>query len=96
MWCRRKKKSLQTGEIPGVEEEAEVEKATAVVVEPETDVVVMNPANNQNETSRQKQQTDIAREQQIDLDGKEISEACNLTGVNVARMDERITDVSGR
>ena len=42
------------GEIPGVEEEAEVEKATAVVVEPETDVVVMNPANNQNETSRQK------------------------------------------
>lgn len=54
MWCRRKKKSLQTGEIPGVEEEAEVEKATAVVVEPETDVVVMNPANNQNETSRQK------------------------------------------
>ena len=41
-------------EIPGREEEAEVEKATAVVVEPETDAVVMNPANNQNETSRQK------------------------------------------
>lgn len=42
------------GEIPGREEAAEVEKATAVVVEPETDAVVMNPANNQNETSRQK------------------------------------------
>ena len=52
MRCRRKKKSLQTGEIPGREEE--VEKVTAVVVEPETDAVVMNPANNQNETSRQK------------------------------------------
>ena len=41
--------------IPGMKEEAEVEKATAVVIEPETDVVVMNPANNQNETGRQKE-----------------------------------------
>ena len=42
-------------EIPGMEEDAEVEKSTAVVVEPETDVVVMNPVNNQNETGRQKE-----------------------------------------
>ena len=49
-----KEEIVADGEIPGMEEEAEVEKATAVVVEPETDVVVMNPANNQNETSRQK------------------------------------------
>ena len=42
-------------EISGMEEDAEVEKSTAVVVEPETDVVVMNPANNQNETGRQKE-----------------------------------------
>ena len=41
--------------IPGMKEDAEVEKSTAVVVEPETDVVVMNPANNQNETGRQKE-----------------------------------------
>ncbi len=49
-----KEEIVADGEIPGMEEEDEVEKATAVVVEPETDVVVMNPANNQNETSRQK------------------------------------------
>ena len=49
-----KEEIVADGEIPGMEEEAEVEKATAVVVEPEADVVVMNPANNQNETSRQK------------------------------------------
>lgn len=49
-----KEEIVADGEIPGMEEEAEVEKATAVVVEPETDVVVMNSANNQNETSRQK------------------------------------------
>ena len=49
-----KEEIVADGEIPGSEEEAGVEKATAVVVEPETDAVVMNPANNQNETSRQK------------------------------------------
>jgi len=41
----------------------------------------MNPDNNQNEIGNQKEQADSAREQQIDLDGKEISEAYNLTDV---------------
>lgn len=45
--------------------------------------MVMNPDNNQNEIGSQKEQADSAREQQIDLDGKEISEAYNLTDVNV-------------
>ena len=83
-------------EIPGMEEKTAVEEVVAVVVEPDANVEVMNPNNNQNEIGRQKEQTDSAREQQIDLDGKEISEAYNLTDVNVARMDESITDVTGK
>ena len=43
--------------------------------------MVMNSVNSQNEIGRQKKQTDSTREQQIDLDGKEISEAYNLTDV---------------
>ena len=38
-------------EIPGMEENTEVEKATATVVEPDANVEVMNPNNNQNDTS---------------------------------------------
>jgi hypothetical protein len=38
-------------EIPGMEEDTEVEKATATVVEPDANVEVMNPNNNQNDTS---------------------------------------------
>lgn len=83
-------------EIPGMEEKTAVEEVVAVVVEPDANVEVMNPNNNQNEIGRQKEQTDSAREQQIDLDGKEISEAYNLTDVNVARMDESIIDVTGK
>ena len=83
-------------EIPGMEEETEVEKVVAVVVEPDANVEVMNPNNNQNEIGRQKEQTDSAREQQIDLDGKEISEAYNLTDVNVARVGESMTDVTDK
>ena len=38
-------------EIPGMEENTEVEKATATVVEPDRNVDVMNPDNIQNDTS---------------------------------------------
>ena len=41
-------------EIPGMEENTEVEKVAAVVVEPDANVEVMNPNNNQNEIGRQK------------------------------------------
>ena len=83
-------------EIPEMEEKTAVEEVVAVVVEPDANVEEMNPNNNQNEIGRQKEQTDSAKEQQIDLDGKEISEAYNLTDVNVARMDESITDITGK
>lgn len=56
----------------------------------------MNPDNNQNEIGSQKEQADSAREQQIDLDGKEISEAYNLTDVNVTRVGESKTDVTDK
>ena len=51
-------------EIPGMEDEAVSEKDVAV--EPETNVVVINPDNNQNEIGRQKEQADSARKQQTD------------------------------
>lgn len=38
-------------EIPGMEKNTEVEKAAATVVEPDRNVEVMNPNNNQNDTS---------------------------------------------
>ena len=81
-------------EIPGMEEEAVSEKDVAV--EPETNVEVVNPDNNQNEIGRQKEQADSARKQQTDLDGKEISEIHNSSDVNVTRIDESITDVTGK
>ena len=81
-------------EIPGMEKEAVSEKDVAV--EPETNVEVVNPDNNQNEIGRQKEQADSARKQQTDLDGKEISEAYNLTDVNVARVGESITDMTDK
>ena len=83
-------------EIPGMEENMLVERTAEAVVELERDVVVMNSVNSQNETGRQKEQTDSAREQQIDLGGKEISEAYNLTDVNVARVGESMTDVTDK
>lgn len=83
-------------EIPGMEEDTEVEKATATVVEPDANVEVMNPDNNQNEISRQKEQADSARKQQTDLDGIGIPEILNLSDVNVARVGESITDVKGK
>ena len=83
-------------EIPGMEEKTAVEKATAVVVEPDANVEVMNPGNNQNEIGRQREQVDCARKQETDLDGIGIRENLNLSDVNMARMDEDITDVTGK
>ena len=83
-------------EIPGMEEDTEVEKATATVVEPDANVEVMNLDNNQNEISRLKEQADSARKQQTDLDGIGIPEIHNLSDVNMARVGESITDVKGK
>ena len=83
-------------EIPGMEKEAEVEKATATVVEPDRNVEVVNPDNNQNEIGRQKEQTDSARKQQTDLDSIGIPEIHNSSDVNVARVGESITDVTDK
>ena len=83
-------------EIPGMEEDTEVEKATATVVEPDRNVEVVNPDNNQNEIGRQKEQTDSARKQQTDLDSIGIPEIHNSSDVNVARVGESITDVTDK
>ena len=83
-------------EIPGMEDNKLVEITTEAVVEQETNVEVMNPNNIQNEIGRQKDQTDSVRKQQTDLDGIGISEIHNSYGVNVARMDESITDVTDK
>ena len=83
-------------EIPGMDEETEVEKATATVVEPDANVEVMNLDNNQNEISRLKEQADSARKQQTDLDGIGKPEIHNSSDVNVTRMDESITDVTDK
>ena len=83
-------------EIPGMDEETEVEKATAVVVEHDANVDVMNPNNKQNEIGRLREQADSARKQQTDLDGIGKPEIHNSSDVNVARMDESTTDVTGK
>ncbi len=62
-------------EIPGMEEEAVFEEDVAA--EPWTNVEVMNPDINQNDTS-------------VMLDIR------NASDVNTARMDEDITDVTGK
>ena len=83
-------------EIPGMEEDTAVEKATATVVEPDRNVEVMNPNNNQNEISRLKGQADSARKQQTDLDGIGIPEIHNSSDMNVAGVGESITDVTDK
>ena len=83
-------------EIPGMEENTEVEKVAAAVVKSDANVEVMNPNNNQNEIGRQKEQTDSARKQQTGLEGIGIPEVHNSSDVNVARMDESTTDVTGK
>lgn len=81
-------------EIPGMEKEAVSEKDVAV--EPETNVEVVNPDNNQNEIGRQKEQADSARKQQTDLDGIGIPETHNSLDVNVVRVGESMTDVTDK
>ncbi len=83
-------------EIPGMEEDMLVERTEKAVVELDISVTGMKSDNNQNEISRQKEQADSARKQQTDLDGIGIPEILNLSDVNVARMDESITDVTGK
>ena len=83
-------------EIPGIEEDTEVEKATATVVEPDRNVEVMNPNNIQNEIGRQKKPIDGVRKQQLDLEGIGISEIHNLSDTNVARVGESIADVTDK
>ena len=81
-------------DIPGMEKEAVSEKDVAV--EPETNVEVVNPDNNQNEIGRQKEQADSARKQQTDLDGIGIPEPHNSLDVNVVRIGESMTDVTDK
>lgn len=83
-------------EIPGMEENMLAESTTEAVVEPDTNVVVMYPDNIQNEIGSQKEQADRARKQQSDLDGIGIPEIHNSSDVNVTRIDESITDVTGK
>ena len=83
-------------EIPGMEDDTEVEKATATVVEPDRNVEVMNPNNKQNEIGRLREQADSARKQQTDLDGIGKTEIHNSSDVNVARMDKSMTDVTDK
>lgn len=81
-------------EIPGMEKEAVSEKDVAV--EPEMNVEVVNPDNNQNEMGRQKEQADSTRKQQTDLDGIGIPEPHNSPDVNVVRVGESMTDVTDK
>ena len=83
-------------EIPGIEEKTAVEEVAAVVVESDVNVEVMNSNNIQNEIGIQKEQADSARKQQTDLDSIGIPEVHNSSDVNVARMDESITDVTDK
>ena len=84
-------------EIPGMEEDMLVERTAGAVVESERKVVVMNqPANNHNDGNGQKEQINVAGKQQIDLEGTEMSKVHNLSDENVTRMDEGITDVTGK
>ena len=83
-------------EIPGMDEETEVDEVAAVVVEPDRNVEVMNPNNIQNEIGRQKEQTDSTRKQKTDLDSIGIPEIHNSSDVNVARVGESMTDVTDK
>ena len=84
-------------EIPGMEKDMLVERTTKAVVELERDVVVMNqPANSHNNGNGQEEQINVAGKQQIDLERTEMSKVHNLSDENVTRMDESITDVTGK
>ena len=81
-------------EIPGMEEKTAVEEVAAVVVEPETNIEVMNSNNNQK--GRQKEQIESVRKQETDLDGIGIPEILNLPDVNVTRVGESMTDITDK
>ena len=83
-------------EIPGMEEDTEVERTAEMVVEPDISVKGMKSDNNQNEIGRQREQADSARKQETDLDGIGISEIHNSSDANVARIGESMTDVTGK
>ena len=83
-------------EIPGMDEETEVEKVAAAVVKPDANVEVMNPNNNQNEIGRQKEQAYSARKQQTDLEAIGTPEIHNSSNVNVTRVGESMTDVTDK
>ena len=84
-------------EIPGMEEDMLVERTAGAVVESERNVVVMNqPTNSHNDGNGQEEQINVAGKQQIDLEGTEMSKVHNLSDENVTRMDEGITDVTGK
>ena len=84
-------------EIPGMEKDMLVERTTKAVVESERDVVVMNqPANSHNNGNGQEEQINVVGKQQIDLERTEMSKVHNLSDENVTRMDESITDVTGK
>ena len=83
-------------EIPRMEEDMLVERTEEAFVEPDANVEVMNPNNNQNEIGRQKEQADSARKQQNDLDSIGIPEIHNSSDVNVTRVGESITDVTDK
>ena len=84
-------------EIPGMEKDMLVERTTKAFVESERDVVVMNqPANSHNNGNGQEEQINVAGKQQIDLERTEMSKVHNLSDENVTRMDESITDVTGK
>ena len=84
-------------EIPGMEEDMLVERTAGAVVESERNVVVMyQPANSHSDGNGQEGQINVAGKQQIDLEGTEMSKVHNLSDENVTRMDEGITDVTGK
>ena len=83
-------------EILGMEENMLVERTEKAVVEPDISVTGMKSDNNQNEIGVQKEQTGSERKQQTDLDGIGIPEIHNSSDVNVTRIDESITDVTGK
>ena len=83
-------------EIPGMEENTEVERTAEMVVELDISVKGMKSDNNQNEIGRQREQADSARKQETDLDGIGKQEIYNSSDVNVARVGESMTDVTDK
>lgn len=75
----------------------EVQEELDELKQEKRNVVVMNqPANSHNDGNGQEEQINVAGKQQIDLEGTEMSKVHNLSDENVTRMDEGITDVTGK